>query len=583
MTQQSFWIGREGGATFAHLHMPRKTTEQRSTGVIIVPSLGHEYTHGYRALRALACAAAAAGYFVIRPDLRGTGNSTEGARVGVETWLEDIERARSYLLQTRGLASVVLVGVRASALLVLESAQAEEGIILWNPCSSGRTFIRELKVLGKIDPSASGRAVLESGGLVFDDPLQQAIEGLQVKDNQSRTGHVLLVEKVDRPADVTLANSIRQRAASLQNATSDEFVSAFREPHNTRIPLKFIDSAVQWLFSKYPNVEVLNPVVDESSALSTELPGVVPAVAESVLRINTLFAILTHAVDSKSIVLMSNGGSAHHVGPNRLYVDLARTLSEQHIDCLRYDLANLGDSVDLQTQFESGGVDPTPEAITPYPDSASGDLQSILSWARQQGYSRILMAGLCAGAYAAFDLARQSDDSFPIELILINPLTFQWREGMSLEIPSEYSNLQQAKAYQSASRDWQHWKRLFTGDIDYLLLIQHLLGSITSRLMKRSRELAQYLGLREPPLLTQDLLRIAASGSRLRFYFAERDPGLEILRTAGNRCLSLLSRSKMLQIRTFKGADHTFKRVHERDELIRTIVEDIGDERAGTT
>jgi hypothetical protein len=583
MSQQSFWLGKEGGATFVHLHLPRDQSEHRTTGIIILPALGHEYTHGYRALRALACAAAAAGFSVIRLDFRGTGNSTEASGFGIDTWLEDIDRAREFLLKTIGLTGIVLVGVRASAFLVLESCQKEEGIILWCPCSSGRSFMRELRVLQKLDASATGQPVLESGGLVFDEPLRRCIEELKISDKQSRIGHVLLVEKAGQHSGATLASVLRQRAISMQDAMSDEFATAFREPHNTCIPLKFIETAVQWLSTRYCDVDGSRAFSREGPAVSTVLPSVFPEVTESVLRIKTLFAILTHTENSKSIVLMSNAGSAHHVGANRLYVSLARSLSEQGIDCLRYDLANLGDSVDLQTQFESGGINPTAEANTPYPETAGRDIETMISWARQQGYSRILMAGLCAGAYAAFDKARQQDLSLPIELILMNPLTFQWHDGMSLEIPSEYSTIQQTKAYQSASRDWQRWKRLFTGDINYWLLIRHLFVSITIGFSVRSREFAQFLRLREPPRLTQDLLRIAASGSTLRFYFAEHDPGLEILRMAGERCLSALGKKNMLRIRTIKGADHTFKRVHERDQLIRAIIEDIGEKRAITT
>lgn len=583
MSQQSFWLGEEGGATFVHLHSPRDQICTRGTGVIVVPSLGHEYTHGYRALRAFASAAAAAGFSVVRLDLRGTGNSTESSGFGVDTWLEDIDRAREYLLKTIGLEGVVLVGVRASAFLVLESCRTEEGIILWNPCSSGRSFMRELRVLEKIGASATVQPVLESGGLVFDEPLRQSVEGMKIPDMPSRIGNVLLVEKVGSQADSTLSNLLRQRATSLQNAMSDEFATAFREPHNTHIPLKFIATAVQWLSTKYPDPNGSRTFSSATPVTSTVLPDVLPEVIESVLRIEGLFAILTHTANSKSIVLISNAGSVHHVGANRLYVSLARTISAQGIDCLRYDLANLGDSVDLQVRFESGGIDPTPDANTPYPDTAGQDIETMICWAKKQGYTRILIAGLCAGAYVAFDMARQPRSSFPLELILMNPLTFHWQEGMSLEIPSEYSTIQQTIAYQSALTDWQRWKRLFTGDINYWLLIRHLLTSIIRRLADRSREFAQILGLRAPPRLTQDLLRIAASGSTLRFYFADRDPGLEILRTAGRRCLAALGKKDVLRIRTIKGADHTFKRVHERNELIRLIIEDIGDKRAITT
>ena len=583
MSQQSFWLGETGGATFVHLHSPRDQSRRRPTGIIVVPALGHEYMHGYRALRAFASAAAATGFTVVRLDLRGTGNSTEVSGFGVNSWLEDINRAREYLLETIGLKDGVVVGVRASAFLVLKSCRMEEGIIVWNPCSSGRSFIRELRVLQKLGAATTGQPVLESGGLVFDETLRQSLEGMKLPDLPSRIGHVLLVEKSGPQADSSLTNLLRQRAISLQHEMNDEFATAFREPHNTHIPLKFIDTAVQWLSTNYPDIDDSRTFSQADPVASIVLPDVFPEMTESVLRIKALFAILTHTANSKSIVLMSNAGSVHHVGANRLYVNLARALSEQGIDCLRYDLANLGDSVDLQAQFESVGIDPTPEANTPYPETAGRDIEAMISWAHQQGYTRILMAGLCAGAYAAFDVARQRRTSFPLELILMNPLTFQWQEGMSLEIPSEYSAIQQTVAYQSALTDWQRWKRLFTGDINYWLLIRHLLTSFIIRLANGARESAQLLGLRSPPRITQDLLRIADSGSTLSFYFAERDPGLEILHTAGKRWLAALGKKGVLRIRTIKGADHTFKQVHERNELVRMIIEDIGDKRASTT
>jgi len=497
----------------------------------------------------------------------------------VDSWLEDIERARQYLLQTVGLKNVVLFGVRASAFLALESCKVEEGIILWNPCSSGRSFIRELKVLAKVGTSDGHQAVLESGGLVFDEILQQSIERLKASDFQSQIGRVLLVQRSDRQSDAVLTESLRQRATSLHCMTNDDFISAFREPHNTQPPLGFIESAVEWLRTEYPEITSSGLFVDLSTdqtiRQSTVLPNVTRFVEERVQNIDGLFAILTHTPGTRSIVLIGNGGSAHHAGANRLHVDLARGLAAQGIDCLRYDLANLGESVDVQTALECGATTPTPEENNPYPKTAGRDVNAIMSWARQQGYSRVILAGLCAGAYAAFDVARQANSAIPLELVLINPLTFDWQEGMSLDIPNEYSNLQQAKAYESAAKDWGRWKRLLTGNIDYQLLVRHLFDSTIISFTSRWRDVALRLGLREAPRLAQDLLQIAASGCKLRFYFAERDPGLEILSTAGERCLADLRKQGILRIRTIKGADHTFKRICERDELIRTIIEDM--------
>ena len=64
----------------------------------------------------------------------------------------------------------------------------------------------------------------------------------------------------------------------------------------------------------------------------------------------------------------------------------------------------------------------------------------------------------------------------------------------------------------------------------------------------------------------------------MHFFFADRDPGLEILQTAGERTLDKLGMNQRLQIACIDNADHTFKEARLRDELIERVVGELREE-----
>lgn len=578
MAHHGLWLPGEHGSTFAHLHLPSAHASARDTGVIIAPPLGHEYTHGYRALRAVASALAGAGFAVMRPDLLGTGNSTEAGPVGVTDWLDDIRRVRKHLLEVEGVQRIVLMGIRTSALLVLEACEPGDALILWNPCASGRAFLREMRAFGKLGSNGAPENMLESGGLVLDTTLRGQIEQLPLNHADRSIGDVLLIERGEHHTDTRLTDLIESRARSLERIGNDEFIDAYREPHNTRIPLQLIDGIRSWLARRFTTGPRTLPRQMIRTGTETILPEPFSGAIERVCTIGGLFAIHTRQPGARCVVLLGNGGSAHHVGANRLNVEIARQLAAEGVDALRYDLSNLGDSVDLQAAFEknpAGDFETLPEDNYPYPKTTRRDLDKVLRWAEEQGYARIVLAGLCSGAYAVFDQARSAQTRVADELVMINPVSFEWKVGMSLDVPERVGDIMQAKAYQSAIRDWQRWKRLFTGAIEYRRLLRHMSRRISDRISTTWRNGLIALRLRPLPKLASDLLRISQSGAKLRFYFAERDPGREILMTAGARFLAGLERSGSLHLRTFADADHTFKRVRDRDTLVRWIVEDI--------
>ncbi|HEY4303065.1 MAG TPA: alpha/beta fold hydrolase [Gemmatimonadaceae bacterium] len=117
-------------------------------------------------------------------------------------------------------------------------------------------------------------------------------------------------------------------------------------------------------------------------------------------RDQSLMGILTTPREARPgapYVVIINAGIVHRVGPNRIYVDVARTLAAQGFSVLRFDLSGLGDSEPMATAASLG-------------DAAVADVRAafdFLQTSRQA--TRFIISGLCLGANYSF-LAALADD-----------------------------------------------------------------------------------------------------------------------------------------------------------------------------
>lgn len=111
-----------------------------------------------------------------------------------------------------------------------------------------------------------------------------------------------------------------------------------------------------------------------------------------------LVAILTEPPegapsDEKPAVILLNAGLVHRVGPNRLYVHLARRLAAQGFPAVRFDHSAVGDS-------------PARTDSMPFGESSILETQQVMDWAhRRSGAARFCLMGLCSGAVTAFRTA----------------------------------------------------------------------------------------------------------------------------------------------------------------------------------
>ena len=105
-------------------------------------------------------------------------------------------------------------------------------------------------------------------------------------------------------------------------------------------------------------------------------------------------------------IIVLNTGCEHHVGPHRMYVPLAREWAAQGHAVFRFDLGGIGES-----RAPDGAED-----YVAYPAHATSDVRAAIAEVRSRcGASRVMLIGICAGGWHAFQAAR---DGLPVDGIL---------------------------------------------------------------------------------------------------------------------------------------------------------------------
>ena len=189
MIATPFWFGPTERPLFGWLHRPVGGAARG--GVVICPPLGIEAICVYFSTRTLADRLADAGIAVLRFDYDGTGDSFGGQEDAGRTpaWLASVTAALDALRET-GVGPVGLVGIRMGALLAATIAEHDRdlaALVLWDPCISGRSFLREQRAfrLLSIGGDDADRAV-DAPGMRFDAETVDGMEELDLLDPAGR-------------------------------------------------------------------------------------------------------------------------------------------------------------------------------------------------------------------------------------------------------------------------------------------------------------------------------------------------------------------------------------------------------------
>ncbi len=152
--------------------------------VVLCPPLGREAANALPAFQVVGDRLAAEGIAALRFDYNGTGDSAGvwGDPDRLDEWVTGIEEAVDFAGRVTE-APVVLIGMRMGALLAAEAVArgtTVTGMVLWDPCPSGRDFLRrEVALLATTyDATQAGDGSVNGPAFTYSKETAAALEGL---------------------------------------------------------------------------------------------------------------------------------------------------------------------------------------------------------------------------------------------------------------------------------------------------------------------------------------------------------------------------------------------------------------------
>jgi pimeloyl-ACP methyl ester carboxylesterase len=563
----------DGRARFGWVHQPAVAS---GTALVIVPPFGYEAICSYRSLRHLAEAATRAGLLAVRFDLDGTGDSAgddlEPKRL--EAWLASIDDACE-LARHQGAERIVLAGVRLGAALAAHAAMRREdviGLVAIAATPTGKAFVREARALQMqlgLAPPPPGVATppedvheLVGFALAAETRTQLAQTDLADPARAQRrpAPAVLLVDRDDLPGNDKWAAALRGLGAEVEQVRLPGYVEMMLDPHRAQVPAKIVEAAVAFAAAQ-PHTPGAPPPRELVVSAHAEIEVEGTSVTEELVKLDDdLVAVASRLrTPPRRALILINSGSIHRIGPNRLYVMLARRLAARGDLVVRVDLGGIGDSRARRGSDEN----------TVYADHAITDVGAVVAWARRQGVHHVAVAGLCSGAYHALKAAVAGQ---PIDTVVaINPLTFFWKPGMPLDLAA-FRVTADAARYQKSVRNTESWKKLLRGDVDVGRVARVVAERVRAIAEHRGRELARRLRVPLHDDLGSELYALGRRGVAIRFIFASDDPGRAMLVEQGGSAVPRLEAQGKLSIDIIAGPDHTFTPRWSHPLLLDAIV-----------
>lgn len=490
-------------------------------GVVVLPPLGYEYWSAHRTVRALAEKLAAAGHYTLRFDYDGTGDSAgdpcDPDRLAA--WTASALAAVGEL-RARGCEHVTLAGLRFGGALALAlAAQARaDRVIAWLPVVSGKRYARELKMLALAVPESEGEIVF--AGTSISPETAKALATVELEKLAERPAErVLIATQPDRPVDKLVARLGELGSATDVISLAGAHTALEVPSEDAIVPTEIVNAIAGWL-GEAPEATPL-PLARRTTATFA-------GITETIVDVAGLTGIASDraGATSEARVVFLNSGSEVHVGPGRAWVDYTRALAAAGIGALRVDWSGWGESPDR-------GHAPG----RPYDQHGIAETVELVQAVRASGVKRVMLAGLCAGAWMAVQAAlRTKVDG----VIAINPQLY-WLPGDPVE------------ALLSDTRK----RRIPIRERDARLRDKHVWSALDA------------IGVRPPA--AQWLHGLTERQVPSLLLFAEGDDGLEFLEMRCARRLQHELAAGYVRVVQIPDIDHQMYRTWRRGDVIAAL------------
>jgi pimeloyl-ACP methyl ester carboxylesterase len=566
------------GRQLMGIHHAAEPAVARGVGVVLCNPLGYEAMCAHRTYRHLARRLAAAGFDVLRFDYHGTGDSSvRGDESGrVRAWVDSVGAAIEELRALAGVGPVDLFGIRLGATLATLAAAERRDIrslVVWAPVVSGRAYAREVRALQMLTEAGGRHAAgatsgQEDGGVL--EPALGELAGVSLLSLQERVAErALILARDDLPTwEERLATHLRRCGVETEVRPEAGYAAMVDHPETAVVPFAALDGIVSWLGRAGPGAPVPRSATrPPTRVMASGGHGPSRSVREEAVHFgegHRLFGVLSEregAGGGQTAVLFLNAGANHRVGPNRLYVSLARDLAARGYPAFRFDAGGIGD----------GAPAPGAPENRVYSKESVADVEAAMTFLSEvRDIKRFVLVGICSGGFLAFHTS--AEDPRVSGQVIINPQTFEWRVGDPLTLAPKRS-FKSTRYYLQAIWRPTTWTLALRGEIDLRGIAAVLHQRSLERAARRVKAvMARWFGLPEPSSDVERVLRAASSrGVRTLLVFSSQDGGLDMIERHLGSGASSMSRDVNFRLEIVDGADHTFTPKQAQDRL-RTLV-----------
>ncbi len=524
MSAQPLYLEAGDEAFLAFLHDPPGGRGTRA--VLLCPQLGWDDVCAYRSRFEWAERLAARGFTALRIDLPGTGDSpgSHDDPRRLEAWTKAIAAA-ARTLRDRGATRVAAVGIGAGGLVLWRAVTAGapvDELVLWAVPAKGRLAVRELRAFAQVEEQALGVGDRQfaAGGFPQSDELLADLGALDLTALPLPRGlRVLLLERDTLPVDKALVETLERAGIEFETGAGEGYGDMLAEPAFAQPPQAVFETVETWLGGAGAALPPESPPA--SAAPVDERVTEHPLAVEHAGR--RLLGVLAEPDQKRDAVcaVLLNAGAIRRIGPNRMWVELARRWAARGVPTFRLDFAGIGDA-------EGNGR--FADVASLYQPEFAGQISAALDvLQRRLGAQRFVLTGLCSGGYWAFQGALQ--DPRVVASASINAGVLEWSPLL----------LQDRRLQPLRQKLW----RRTPGELPALTrVVARRLGGKAARALGRDS-------------LARGLDHLRDRGTSVLLLFAELEPQLHELDRDGY--LSRLKRWPNVTVERLPGRDHTLR------------------------
>jgi len=612
LAEWPFFFGEQGRRTFGVLHQPAAGCVWKNASWVLCAALGQERGNAQRFMVEWARALSRQGYWVLRFDYRGYGDS-DGAEeeYSIEDHVADIDAALAEVERRTGVPCWGLCGLRLGATMAAVAAAQRHRhlhLILWEPLVSGQAYLDALLRLVMVkemsDKGAAPRTrdtlrqclaqgeVLVADGHAVTHRLSQSLAAVDLLELKRPEGAVFVAQFSDKPE-----RKLRNELAALRDACArngDVEVHRVCMPRPWALdrdlptkPAPLFAATLDWIRSRGeeaksapgshaaetgPPVEPWQHPEERTNATRVPAPDGSSCrdCVERVVELDvdgTVVRGILHMPDGyaadRPAILMPPPGTDSRTGYNRQYVRLARELAWHGWASLRLDPRGVGDS------DGDWGHAQRPQHLLAVQDGLYvPDMVATTDFLVDEvGPRQVILSGICGGAITAVLQAAQ-DPRIAGIVAMEFQLRYMPQPGTQTAVP--------LAAYTRKMASVHAWRRFLTLKSSYRSLTRAVLSQMVVRLRRlgpvsERQWLRDELGPRANMALIEALWHCLARDLPILFIYGD---------TEDQKCFAATKKVLMRGYDTapvtehvIAHADHAFSLPQHTRELFSTIVD----------